>query len=115
MKNLKVVNVSSECIEFENNIKLYSEHEKDCCEQHWLDFEHITMSDFEGLLFDFTNDNFLEKIEGYGIALKPVNGFPVRIPGYGSNPGYYSSNLSLLITDDKDFRKVFDISECQLR
>jgi hypothetical protein len=48
--------------EFEKNIKLFSEHECDCCENHWLDFEHITMSDFEGLEFDFTNDNFLEKM-----------------------------------------------------
>ena len=33
--------------------------------------------------------------------------------GYGSNNGYYSSNIDLIVTNDKDFTKTYDISECQ--
>ena len=113
MKNLKVVKVDSDSLEFDNGVKLYSFHNQDCCESHYLDFEHITVEDFSGLEFDLTNDDFFERIEDYGIALKPVSGFSVKIPGYGSNNGYYSSDMQLIVTNDKDFRKEYDISECQ--
>jgi hypothetical protein len=73
----------------------------------------LTLADFDGLEFDLTSDDFFERIEGYGIALKPVAGHPVRIPGYGSNNGYYSSQLDLVLSDGKGFSKVFDVSECQ--
>ena len=82
--------------------------------KHWLDFEHIKLEDFEGLDFDLTTDDFFERILDYGIGLKPIKGFPVRIPGYGSNNGYYSSNIDLILTDGKKFNKTYDISECQV-
>jgi len=113
MKNLKVVKVDSDSVEFENGVKLYSNHDQDCCESHYLDFSDLKIEDFKDLEFDLTNDDFFERIEDYGIALKPINGFPVRIPGYGSNNGYYSSNIDLIVTNDKDFTKTYDISECQ--
>ena len=113
MKNLKVVKVDSDSVEFENGVKLYSNHDQDCCESQYLDFSDLKIEDFKDLEFDLTNDDFFERIEDYGIALKPINGFPVRIPGYGSNNGYYSSNIDLIVTNDKDFTKTYDISECQ--
>lgn len=113
MNNLKVIKVSQESIEFEDGIKLYSEHDKDCCEEHWLSFEHLTMDDFEGLKFNLTNDKFFNRIVGYGIELVPIEGHSIRVPGYGSNNGYYSDSLSLTLSDDKDFRKVYNITECQ--
>lgn len=110
---LKVVAVKAEFVEFEYGIKLSSYHESDCCEQHYLYFSDLTLDDFKGLEFDLSDDNFFKRIEGYGIELIPINGFSVKIPGYGSNNGYYSSELSLIITDEKQFTKYFDISECQ--
>lgn len=112
--NTSVSHIDNETIYFDNGIKLSYYHEDDCCESHWLDFTHITLDDFEGLIFDLSNDNFFERIPDYGIALKPLNGHPVRIPGYGNNNGYYSSNLSLILTDSSDIVvKTFDISDCQ--
>jgi len=73
----------------------------------------LALADFDGLEFDLTSDGFFERIEDYGIALKPLVGFPVRIPGYGSNNGYYSDQLDLILSDGKAFSKVFDITECQ--
>jgi len=115
MKNLKVVKVDSDSVEFDNGVKLYSNHDQDCCENHYLSMDDLTIDDFEGLEFDLSNDNFFERIEDYGIALKPINGHPVRIPGYGSNNGYYSSNLDLIITnpDGRTTYKEYNISECQ--
>jgi len=110
---VKVVKVDSDSLTFDNGVTLYSNHEQDCCESHWLCFNDLSLEDFEGLEFDLSNDNFFERINGYGIAIKPIFGHPVRVPGYGSNNGYYSSNLELIVSDGKGFEKTFDISECQ--
>ena len=115
MENLKVVKIDSDSLEFDNGMVLFSGHDQDCCEHHYLSLSDLTLDDFKGLEFDLSNDDFFERIEGYGIALKPKNGFPVRIPGYGSNNGYYSTNLALIIsnTDGRGVFKQYDITECQ--
>ena len=113
MKNLKVVKVNQDSIEFENGVKLESYHESDCCEHHDLYFGDLTLKDFEDLEFDLSGDDFFKRIEDYGIELIPLKGHSVKIPGYGSNNGYYSSNLSLVIYGD-GFKKEYDISDCQV-
>ena len=115
MELLKVTSVANDTILFDNGYCLGSEHEQDCCESHYLSTSDLTLEDFEGLEFDLDRDDFFERIEGYGIALKPVNGHPVRIPAYGQNNGYYSANLSLVIINLKSGKviKSFDITHCQ--
>ena len=100
-------------IHFDDGSYLYSNHEQDCCESHWLDFTHISLSDFEGLDFDLSNDNFFNRIENYGIEIVPIKGWSVKIPGYGSNNGYYSSELTLVLERHGEKTRTFDISECQ--
>lgn len=113
MNKLKVIGLGSESIIFEGNVVLYSDHDQDCCEHHYLSTENLTLEDFEGLEFDLTADDFFTRIEDYGIALNPSNGHPVRIPGYGYNNGYYGSGLALVITKDNQTVQKFDITECQ--
>lgn len=108
----KVVLVTSDYLQFDDRSQLYSDHVSDCCERHWLAFNDLSISDFEGLDFDLSGPDFFEKIEGFGIRLVPTNGHPVSVPGYGSNNGYYSSNLTLVLKKE-GFRAEFDISECQ--
>ena len=112
LNKVKVVSIGDESLTFDNGVVLYSKHDSECCESHYLCFADLTIADFEGLEFDISNDNFFERIAGYGIALKPLNGHPVRIPGYGYNNGYYSSQLDLILKGD-GFEKVYDISDCQ--
>lgn len=114
MNKLKVVKIDSDVIEFENDVKLYSNHRSDCCESHDLSMSDLTIEDFEALEFDLTNDNFFKRIPDYGIELIPIHGHPVKIPGYGYNNGYYSDQLDLIITNGKDFTKTYDITECQV-
>ena len=113
MNRLKVIKLDGDEIIFENGIKLYSDHEQDCCENHYLSMSDLSIKDFEGLEFDLTNDNFFNEIDDYGIELIPIKGHSVKIPGYGSNNGYYSTELTLVITNNKDFHKEYDISDCQ--
>ncbi len=114
MKALKVVRINLDEIEFENGVKLYSHHDSECCEHHSLSFSDLTIDDFKDLEFDLTSDDFFKRIEDYGIELIPVKGHSVKIPGYGSNNGYYSSKLELILTNEKDFKREYNISECQV-
>jgi hypothetical protein len=114
VNKVKVVKVSSDGLEFDNGVQLTSNHDSDCCESHYLSLADLTIADFAGLEFDLTSDAFFERINGYGIALKPLAGHPVRIPGYGINNGCYLANLDLVLSDNKVFSKVFDVSECQV-
>lgn len=112
MNRVKVISVDDlNGINFDNGINLNSNHDQDCCEQHFLSFQDININDFDNLEFDLTGD-FFERIEDYGIALKPIIGHPIRIPGYADNNGYYSSELTLVLSKE-GFKQTFDISECQ--
>lgn len=111
---MKVKQVTTDSIIFEDGSKLYSYHEEDCCEHHWLDFEHIKLEDFDGLEFDLSSESFFNRIPDYGIEMVPIHGYSVRIPGYGSNNGYYSSHLELVLVNSKGERKFFDITDCQV-
>lgn len=108
-----VVKVTSDSIIFDGGQTLSSEHRSACCEHHYLSFEHLTEKDFEGMTFDLEGD-FFEKVDGYGIRLKPISGgHPVSVPGYGYNNGYYSTELTLVLTEGRNYKK-FDITECQV-
>jgi len=113
MDKLKVVSIYSYYIEFENGIRLYSNHDSDCCESHELTLSDLVISDFEGLEFDLTNDGFFNRIPDYGIELIPIHGHSVKIPGHGSNNGYYSKKLDMIIEKDGVEIKKYDITECQ--
>jgi hypothetical protein len=113
MENLKVVKIDSEAIEFENGIKLCSNHESDCCERHYLSFDDLELSDFDGLEFDLSGDTFFKRIKDYGIELVSNKGFTVKVPGYGYNNGYYSDNLTLCLSGG-GFKIEYDITECQV-
>lgn len=110
---MKVVNIYMDRIIFDNEIELFHYHPSECCENHYLDFNSIELSDFDGLEFDLLNDSFFERIPGYGIALIPLNGHPIRIAGYGENNGYYSSDIQLILMQNGKEIKNYDISECQ--
>lgn len=114
MNKLKVVSVGTDAIEFENGVKLYSDHDQDCCESHTLTLGDVTIADFEGLEFDLSKDDFFKAIPGYGIELIPTQGHSVKIPGHGYNNGYYSDNLDLLIEKDGKVVKRYDITDCQV-
>lgn len=110
----KVIKVEEESIEFESGAKIYSDHDQDCCENHYLSFRDLTLEDFDGLEFDLSTDAFFKRIEDYGIDLIPIRGHSVKVPGYGYNNGYYSSNLTLVLFHPTEGEKKFDITDCQV-
>lgn len=98
---------------FDDGSNLYDYHDQDCCENHYLSYADITLSDFDGLDFDLSSDSFFERVPAYGIRLVATNGATVSIPGYGYNNGYYSSNLTLILSRPNEPDRKFNITECQ--
>ena len=115
MEKIKVIEVTSRGIKFDNGATLTSEHNSECCEWHELTFSDLTLEDFNDLEFDLTKDSFFKRIPDYGIELVPIEGWSVKIPGHGYNNGYYGDNIDLVIysKDGKKY-KSFDVSECQI-
>ncbi|WP_329765077.1 hypothetical protein [Stenotrophomonas maltophilia] len=107
----KVVKIEHDIVHFDTQHTLYSDHDQDCCESHYLSFKDLSVDDFEGLEFNLDGE-FFERVEDFGIRLLPTNGQPIPVPGYGYNNGYYSSNLTLVLCWERG-QKSFDISECQ--
>lgn len=113
MDNLRVEHIDQYSIKFNDNVSIFCDHEQDCCESHELYLKDLELNMFDGLRFDLTDDNFFKRIEGDGIELIPTNGRSIRIAGHGSNNGYYSENLSLIVKKDGVIIKRYDITECQ--
>ena len=112
MSKAKVISITDDCIKFDNGAVLFSDHDQDCCESHELYFRDLTLSEFDGLEFDLSGEGFFKRIDGYGIELIPIQGHSVRIAGHGSNNGWYSTNLTLVLSLNGEEKK-FDITECQ--
>lgn len=109
----KVVKVDSDTVYFQDGFQLYSYHEQECCESHYLSFGDLTIDDFKDLEFDLSDENFFKRIDDYGIELIPLKGHSIKVPGYGSNNGYYSSNIDLVLFG-KDVLIHYDVSDCQI-
>jgi len=109
----KVTKIENDIIHFDTGEELFSYHQSDCCERHYLSMSDLSINDFDGLEFDLSNDDFFQRVEGYGIKLIPTNGHPIPIPGYGSNNGWYSSNLSMILKRPNS-ENEYAISECQV-
>ena len=60
----KVVKVDEDAIYFHNGFKLTSNHESDCCENHYLSFKDLSIKDFDGLEFNLNNGSFLNRLKG---------------------------------------------------
>lgn len=121
---MKIIEIGEESLTFDNGTVLMSTHDSDCCEWHWLDFsvmrtynistkngKSINIYDQE---FDFSNGVPFKKVEDIGIILDDVDGNHYLICGYGSNNGYYGTNIDLVYCNsDGDRIYEYDVTECQ--
>ena len=109
---VKIVKIEDPYIIFDNGLKMSYEHNSQCCERHYLSYDDLDFEEIKDLVFDLNNDFFVRPVKDYGIELNAINGFPLRIPGYALNNGYYSSNLFLNF-EFNNLSCSVDISNCQ--
>lgn len=108
---------------FENGYTLYSNHNSDCCEWHYLDFTMLKnynigtatgkKIDIYKQKFDFSNGVPFKRVDGVGILLIDTQGNKYLINGYGYNNGNYSDEIELILTKGKLVKYKYDVTECQ--
>jgi len=116
MKELKVINIdyNESILYFDNGIKLQTEDSSDAYGLHFWSLEDLTLEDFKDLTFNLSNDDFLKRLEDYGIELIANNGVKISIPCYAIKNGSYSTNLALiLLNNENKIINKYDISYCQ--
>lgn len=127
LENLKIVSSTGWTdLTLENDdyiVELDDHHPQSCCESHYIEWNYWEQVTPE-MVFTIDTDNydtFIERIYGYGLKFlpNPGTGYPISVPGYGSNNGYYSDEIILNIkVIDKNKNTVvhkeeIDITECQ--
>lgn len=123
---MKVVEVTSENVVFDNGAVLTYRHERDCCERVYADF--LALKDYNALgknanktIFDVDFDetsirlfSAIVCVVGEGFKVEYADGDFVGsafVPCYNEQNGYYMSDLELVyIKDGKEIS--VDISDC---
>jgi len=103
---MKIKQITSDGITFDNGMEISHNHEQDCCENVYADWESLKTE--AGVMeHNFTEDLKIEGVPESGFRL---DGFFVAC--YNSQNGYYSSDLELVIKyPDKRTKKHIDISD----
>ena len=96
-----------------NNIIIEDYHKQDCCEHVYADFSALEDTTF----FDeLKGKNLTAKEVANNIELVEGNGFRIFgyfVPCYNVQDGYYSSNLTLIITEEHRKNKIeINLTNC---
>jgi hypothetical protein len=96
-----------------NNIIIKDYHRQDCCEHVYADFSALEDTTFfdelkgKNLTAKEVADN-IELVEGMGFRI-----FGYFVPCYDVQNGYYSGNLTLIITEENGKNKIeIDLTNC---
>jgi hypothetical protein len=100
--NMKVIESEEGYLKFDNGLILESDHDQDCCEINYLDFEEQLPVGTE--LPTMTAKEFAEaiKIGDDGFSIKDIHDIPKWVQARSEQNGYYSFGVDLIIRDDID-------------
>ena len=108
---MKIKQVFDDYIVFDNGTILESEHDQDCCESHHVDFtsiigqgwedkdfpEHLSNLVVNSDLPNFYDDDYSDLWRSF-FQIKDIEGNKYTLSIYNSNNGYYSQNVTLVLT-----------------
>ena len=89
---MKIVSISQEEILFDNKMAITQQHEQDCCEAVYADFEQLNDTSIKNETFN-NGVNVVEHQLGFVIYSDSGNSY--YVPCYNIQNGYYSDNLSI--------------------
>jgi hypothetical protein len=102
---MKIKTISSSGIVFDGDTRITHNHESDCCENVYADWQHLR--DESGVMEHDFKDLEIEKVNNSGFRLE---GF--FVPCYNEQNGYYSSDLELIIKYSNLKSKHINIGDC---
>lgn len=120
---MKIKEIQDDILMFDNSVQITSYHNQDCCESHWADFSVVSgyninpvtgkSIDIHDIEFDDNVQNIIQLVEEIGFNLVALDGSKYLVPCYGSNNGYYSTDLELRISGN-GLNFNIDITNCQV-
>ena len=117
---MKIIKINGKEILFDNGNSLTYEHEQDCCESVYADFENIQVItnvfrnnyNVQELNFSENLTDVIDRHEGIGFTIEDENGIKLFVSCYDCQNGYYSDNLSLVYKKG-DIKTIIDIRDCE--
>lgn len=105
-----VANTEGQYIYFDNGYTLSADHEPDCCECNYADFDQI--NDL-ARAYDFdVNSIQINKFEGSGFTFG--DGYrQFFVPCYSEQNGYYSDDIDITLFDNKSKMIIKVNLECE--
>lgn len=92
---MKIKEITEEQITFDDNSYIWYDHEQDCCEYNYADFEYLT--DECGVMsYDFDTDLQFCGIENSGFSFGD-NHKKFFVPCYSEQNGYYTDQIDIYI------------------
>lgn len=126
LKNLNIQSVTEDCIVFANKdgdfFQLRSFHKKDDWENSYIAFDDILqynlfkndiVNSIYEISFDFSKNIPFKRVPDEGILLISTEKDKFFLSGHQENNGYYSTNMSLIFSNDEKVIYTADISACQ--
>lgn len=104
---MKIKEVNTNYILFDNGSRITFDHEQDCCETNYADFEQLEDLALE---YEFENDLIFEVVPENGFRFGSKGTPMFFIPCYSDQNGYYSSDIDIFY----DGRHVFNV-DCEKR
>lgn len=93
---MKIKEITSEYIKFDNGEGITFEHCQDCCEDNYADFEQL---DDIARATEFESPLQFEKVDNAGFRFGN-EGRMFFVPCYSDQNGYYSSDLQIYYNGD---------------
>ena len=98
---MKIKEINSEHILFDNEMKIEFDHVQDCCEYNYADFEQLSDQQVIGIVeFDEKTMEF-EKVEYSGFRFGSKGTQMYFVPCYSEQNGYYSSDVEIYFNNQK--------------
>lgn len=99
MARCKIKEITEDHILFEDGTTITYDHEQDCCEHNWADFEQL---DDIARYYPFDTDALIfEAVEGAGFRFGNKNNL-FFIPCYSDQNGYYTDRICIYLNGEEE-------------
>ena len=95
---MRILEVTEEHIEFDNGMKITFDHEQDCCESNYADFEQLEEA---ALSVEFDDELKFEEVDEGGFRFGSSDDQMFFIPCYSEQNGYYTDAIDIYFNADK--------------
>lgn len=104
---MKIRDVDHNKIYFDNGSCIHYDHDQNCCEDNWADFDQLEEAAFE---YEFNEELVFEAVEGAGFRFGNKGGMMFFVPCYSDQNGYYTEDIDIYYKNEL----VLNF-ECELR